>query len=60
MASGVTGQVRIGAGSGGVKTGLDLGVVLSSDTVRGRDPMNVYNDCVWSKTGQAPIRPPRL
>ncbi len=56
----LTGQARMGVGSGGVTTGLDLGIVLSSDTLSRRDPGAVYSDCVWSKTGQAPIRPPRL
>ena len=58
--SGLTGQARMGVGSGGVTTGLDLGIVLSSDTLRGRDPVDVYDDCVRSKTGHSPIRPPRL
>lgn len=56
----LTGQARMGVGSGGVTTGFDVGIVLSSDTLRGRDPADVYSECVWSKTGQAPIRPPRL
>jgi len=57
-AAGPTGQVRIGAGSGGVTTGLELAV--TTDFLKGRDPIAVYDDCVWSRTGQAPIRPPRL
>lgn len=56
----LTGQARMGVGNGGVTTGLDLGIVLSSDSLSGRDPATIYSDCVWQKTGQAPYRPPRL
>ena len=57
-AKGVSGQVRVGAGTGGVKTGIDLAV--TTDFLRGRDPEEVYIQCVQTKTGQAPYRPPRL
>ncbi len=56
----VSGQVRIGAGNGGVETGIDLGIVLSSDTLTGRDPVDIYDRCVRAKTGQGPFRPPNL
>ena len=35
-------------------------VSISSDAIMGRDPMAVYEECVFDLTGQAPIRPPRL
>ena len=57
-AKGVNGQVRVGAGTGGVTTGLDLAV--TTDFLRGRDPQEVYIHCVEARTGQAPHRPPRL
>ena len=61
-AQGVTGEVGIGvAGGSGRQTGLvtnvDVGFSLSSDTIRGRDPYQVYDRCVRDKTGQGPIRP---
>lgn len=33
---------------------------ISSDFIRGRDPLAVYESCVFDLTGEAPIRPPRL
>lgn len=33
---------------------------VSLDLLRGRDPLEVYENCVMSRTGQPPIRPPRL
>ncbi len=33
---------------------------ISSDAIRGRDPIAVYESCVFNLTGEAPIRPPRL
>lgn len=58
-AQGPTGGVTLGASSDGDRyvTG-EIG--LSSDYLRGRDPMDVYESCVYSRTGQPPIRPPRL
>ena len=58
-AQGPTGRVTVGANSntggfGGVQVGL------SSDYLAGRDPVAVYEECVFDRTGAAPIRPPRL
>ncbi|PHP28586.1 hypothetical protein [Limimaricola cinnabarinus] len=54
-----TGAVSIGASSrSGLSTGLSIGV--SGDYLRGRDPLAVYEDCVLSRSGQLPVRPPRL
>lgn len=35
-------------------------ISLSSDFLRGRDPLEVYETCVIELTGEPPIRPPRL
>ena len=35
-------------------------VSISSDAIMGRDPVAVYEECVFDLTGEAPIRPPRL
>ncbi|MCP1166958.1 hypothetical protein [Limimaricola litoreus] len=54
-----TGAVSIGASSrSGLSTGLSIGV--SGDYLRGRDPLVVYEDCVLARSGQPPVRPPRL
>jgi len=54
-----TGGVTLGSNS---KTGgfasVELGV--SSDFIAGRDPIEVYETCVFDRTGAAPIRPPQL
>ncbi|NDU99964.1 hypothetical protein [Pseudoroseicyclus tamaricis] len=58
-ATGPTGEARLGVNSNsGPSVGLSIG--LSSDYIAGRDPLEVYNECVWQRTGAAPIRPPRL
>ena len=58
-AQGPTGEVTIGANSetggfGGVAIGI------TSDYLRGADPVAVYEDCVFRRTGAAPVRPPAL
>lgn len=35
-------------------------ISISSDAIRGRDPIAVYESCVFNLTGAPPIRPPRL
>ncbi len=58
-AQGPTGRVTVGTNSNsGGFGGAEIG--LSSDFLRGRDPAAVYEDCVFDRTGTAPIRPPRL
>ncbi|WP_281984571.1 hypothetical protein [Thalassorhabdomicrobium marinisediminis] len=58
-AQGPTGSVSVGVNSNsGPSAGLAVG--LSSDFIRGRDPVEVYESCVFDRTGAAPIRPPRL
>lgn len=58
-AQGPTGSITIGANSeDGAYGGAEIG--LNSDFLLGRDPLVVYEECVRSRTGAAPIRPPRL
>lgn len=58
-AQGPTGSVTLGANSReGAYAGAEIG--LSSDYLTGRDPLVVYEECVYQRTGQGPIRPPRL
>lgn len=53
---GIVQQVRVGTGSGGgVRGGVDLAV--TSDYLKGRAPQEVYENCVFEKTGQGPVRP---
>ena len=35
-------------------------ISISGDAIRGRDPLVVYEECVFNLTGEAPVRPPRL
>ena len=58
-AQGPTGQVTIGASSDDGPY-LDTEIGLSSDFLTGRDPVEVYEQCVLARTGALPIRPPRL
>lgn len=50
-----TGSVGITVGSGGVDTRVAIGV--SGDYLAGRDPQEVYRQCVLRYTGQEPLRP---
>lgn len=55
-AQGPTGRVTVGANSNsGGFAGAQIG--LSSDYLAGRDPVEVYENCVFDRTGAAPIRP---
>lgn len=58
-AQGPSGELSIGANS---QTGPFVGasVELTSDFLKGRDPMAVYETCVIQHTGELPIRPPVL
>lgn len=58
-AQGPEGSISIGANSnsGGFVSG-SIGV--SSDFLRGLDPVAVYDRCVLELTGELPIRPPVL
>ena len=58
-AQGPTGRVTVGASSDdGPFFGTEIGI--TGDYLAGRDPVDVYTDCVQDRTGAAPIRPPRL
>jgi len=58
-AQGPTGGVTIGTNSNTGGFGrVEIGV--SSDFISGRDPIEVYQECVFDRTGAAPIRPPVL
>lgn len=58
-AVGPTGEIGIGINNRGDTRGsLEIGV--TSDYIQGRDPYQVYEDCVRQKTGQGPIRPLEL
>ena len=55
-AAGPTGSASIGINNKGkVSTGVEIGV--TSDYLKGRDPYEVYEQCVIAKSGQPPIRP---
>ena len=45
----------IGMGSDGLTGELEL--TVTSDFVQGRDPAEVYNSCVYRKSGQMPRQP---
>jgi hypothetical protein len=58
-AQGPTGSISVGLNSDdGPVAGASIGV--TSDFLQGRDPLAVYEECVYQRSGQAPIRPPRL
>ncbi len=58
-AQGPTGSVTLGASSDdGPFVGTQIGI--TGDYLAGRDPLEVYEACVYQRTGAAPIRPPRL
>lgn len=58
-AQGPTGSVTFGVNSRtGNYAGAEIG--LSSDYLTGRDPLAVYEECVYQRSGQGPVRPPRL
>jgi hypothetical protein len=58
LATGPRGTVGIGIGSGGPVGSLD--VTVSSDFLRGSDPVAVYDRCVRNLSGQGPTRLPDL
>jgi hypothetical protein len=55
-ASGPHGEVKLGATSYGVPY-VSAEVNVSSDTLQGRDPSQVYESCVFQKSGKPPSRP---
>lgn len=55
LASAPRGHVAVGAGTGGLSGEVELRV--SSAYLQGRDPAEVYETCVFRKSGQMPRRP---
>jgi hypothetical protein len=55
LAAAPRGFVGLGAGSEGVSG--KLSVTVTSDYLQGRDPAQVYESCVFRKSGQMPRRP---
>ena len=51
-----TGSVSVGVGSGG-RTAAGLELNVSTDYLMGRDPGQIYDNCVVNKSGQMPSRP---
>jgi len=50
------GEVGFGVGSDG-SAGGNVSISVSSDFLTGRDPSQVYDSCVYQKSGQPPSRP---
>jgi hypothetical protein len=56
QASAPHGSVAVGISSDGeIATELSIGV--TGDYLTGRDPSEVYNSCVYQRSGQMPSRP---
>jgi len=56
MATGPHGAVGFGVNSNG-QTAAGLSIGISSDYLLGRDPDQVYANCVYQRSGQMPTRP---
>lgn len=54
-AVGPTGEVFLGVSNRGPVAGGEISI--SSDWLTGRDPQVIYEQCVYARTGQGPIRP---
>ena len=58
-ATGPRGELSVGVGTDGHRvrpvTGISLSI--SSDAIMGRDPADVFNNCVVRQSGQMPTRP---
>lgn len=58
-AQGPTGRVAVGANSeDGPFAAVRIGI--TADALAGRDPIDVYEQCVFDRTGAPPPRPPVL
>lgn len=55
-ATGPRTQMGVGVGSGGVRGGF-VQIGVSSDYIMGRDPSQVFAECVQRRSGQMPNRP---
>ena len=56
MAQHPRGTIGFGVDSNG-NTATNLTIGISSDFLTGRDPDEVYNSCVYQRSGQMPTRP---
>ncbi len=56
LAAAPRGEIGVGVGSGG-RVGTNLELNVSSDFLTGRDPSQVFDSCVYQKSGQPPSRP---
>jgi hypothetical protein len=54
-APGLRGTAAMGVGSDGLLTDID--VEFTASTSQGRDPAEVYEACVYRRSGQLPRRP---
>jgi hypothetical protein len=54
-ATGPQGEVHLGLSSNGPVAGGEISI--SSDYLTGRDPQVIYEQCVYARTGQGPVRP---
>ncbi len=57
-AAGPTGTVFFGVSNTGPVASAEVNI--SSNYLRGLDPAQVFDDCVFDLTGQGPVRPPNL
>lgn len=53
-ASPISGTAKVGVGSSGVLSDVDVNISVSSDYIKGRDPHDVYDTCVRDLSGQGP------
>jgi hypothetical protein len=54
-AVGPTGEIFMGVSNRGPVGGGEISI--SSDYLTGRDPQVIYEQCVYARTGQGPVRP---
>lgn len=55
LAAAPRGEAYVGATSNGPAAGFEI--EITSDYIQGRDPAQVYDACVFQKSGQMPSRP---
>lgn len=55
LSDGIAGQVSVGVGTGGPRTGVSL--VITDDIFDPKTPEEFFARCVRAKSGQSPTRP---
>lgn len=55
LAEAPRGKITFGLSTEGPYAGAEI--AISSDTLQGKDPSQVYDQCVWQRAGQLPSRP---